>query len=105
MSRHGRRGTQGDDDQWGPGDYPPQDADEPFAPGDYGQGRRDWSRNPIATADTGDFPVADSSLPPASYPREPGGRPGEAFDWGPDPLGLDSRGFDQRRRLRSAWRL
>lgn len=96
MSRHGRHGTQGDDDQWGPGDYSPQDADEPFAPGDYGQGRRDWSRNPIATADTGDFPVADSSLPPASYPREPGGRPGEAYDWGPDPLGLDSRGFDQR---------
>jgi UPF0755 protein len=96
VSRHGRRGTQGDDDQWGPGDHLPQDADEPFAPGDYDQGRRDWSRNPIATADTGDFPVADSSLPPASYPREPGGRPGEAFDWGPDPLGLDSRGFDQR---------
>ena len=99
MSRHGRGGTQGDDDQWGPGDYPPQDADQPFAPfgpGDYGQGRRDWSRNPIATADTGDFPVTDSSLPPASYPREPGGRPGEAFDWGPDPLGLDSRGFDRR---------
>ena len=96
MSRHGRRGTQGDDDQWGPGDSPAQDADEPFAPGDYRQGRRDWSRNPIATADTGDFPVADSSLPPASYPRDPGVRPGEAFDWGPDPLGLDSRGFDQR---------
>ena len=96
MSRHGRRGTQGDDDQWGPGDYPPGDADEPFAPGDYGQGQRDWSRNPIATADTGDFPVADSSLPPASYPRNPGARPGGAFDWGPDPLGLDSRGFDQR---------
>jgi len=96
VSRHGRHGNQGDDDQWGPGDYPPQDADEPFAPGDYGQGRRDWSRNPIATADTGDLPVTDSSLPPASYPRDPGGRPGEAFDWGPDPLGLDSRGFDQR---------
>ena len=79
MSRHGRRGTQGDDDQWGPGDYPPQDADEPFAPfgpGDHGQGRRDWSRNPIATADTGDFPVADSSLPPASYPRGAGRPPG-----------------------------
>ena len=96
MSRHGRRGTQGDDDQWGPGDYPAQDADEPFAPGDYGPGQRDWARNPIATADTGDFPVTDSSLPPVSYPRDPGGRPGEAFDWGPDPLGLDSRGFDQR---------
>lgn len=96
MSRHGRRGTQGDDDQWGPGDYHPQDGDEPYAPGDYGQGRRDWGPHPIATADTGDFPVADSSLPPASYPRDPGVRPGEPFDWGPDPLGLDSRGFDQR---------
>jgi UPF0755 protein len=95
VSRHGRRGTQGDDEQWGPGDYVPQDADEPAASGDYGQGRRDWSRNPIATADTGDFPVADSSVPPASYPRGSAGRPGEAFDWGPDPLGLGSRGFDQ----------
>jgi peptidoglycan lytic transglycosylase G len=94
VSRHGRRGTQGDDDQWGPGEHSPPDADEPFASGDYGQGRRDWSRNPIATADTGDFPVADSSLPPASYPRDRAARPGEAFDWGPDPLGLGSRGFD-----------
>ncbi len=93
MSRHGRRGSQGDDEQWGPGDYPPADADEPFAPGDYGQARRDWSRNPIATADTGDFPpVADPSLPPGSYPRDPGGRRGADFDWGPDPLGLDTRG-------------
>jgi UPF0755 protein len=95
VSRHGRRGTQGDDEQWGPGDYAPQDADEPAASGDYGQGRRDWSRNPIATADTGDFPVADSSVPPASYPRDSAGRPGEAFDWGPDPLGLGPRGFDR----------
>ena len=93
VSRHGRRGTQGDDEQWGPGDYPPPDADEPFAPGDYGQARRDWPRNPIATADTGDFPpVADPSLPPGSYPRDPGGRRNEDFDWGPDPLGLDTRG-------------
>ena len=94
MSRHGRRGTQGDqDDQWG--EYQPPDTDEPFAPGDYGQARTDWSRNPIATADTGDFPVTDSSLPPVSYPRDPGGR-GEAFDWGPDPLGLDTRRPDPR---------
>ncbi len=98
MSRHGRRGTQGDDDQWGPGEYGPQDADEPYAPGDYGQARRDWSRQPIATADTGDFPVTDSSLPPVSYPRSPASQPGEAFDWGPDPLGLDSRGPDARGR-------
>ena len=92
VSRHGRRGTQGDDEQWGPGDYPPADADELFAPGDYGQARRDWPRNPIATADTGDFPpVADPSLPPGSYPRDPGGRRSADFDWGPDPLGLDTR--------------
>jgi UPF0755 protein len=96
VSRHGRRGTQGDDEQWGPGDYSQQDADEPAASGDYGQGRRYWSRNPTATASTGDFPVTESGLPPASYPRDPAGRPGEAFDWGPDPLGLGSRGFDQR---------
>ncbi len=93
MSRHGRRGTQGEqDDQWGPGDYPPPDGDEPCAPGDYGQARGGWAPNLIATADTGDFPVADSSLPAASYPRDPGGRPGEAYDWGPDPLGLGARG-------------
>lgn len=101
MSRHGRRGTQGDqDDQWGPGDYPP-DADEPFAPrdysqGEYGQARSEWGPNPITTAGTGDFPVEGSSLPPASYPRDPRGRRGEDFDWGPDPLGLDTRGPDAR---------
>jgi len=102
VSRHGRRGTQGDqDDQWGPGRWgpaedPPPDADEPYAPGNYGQARGNWGPNPIATADTGDFPVAGSSRPPVSYPRDPGGRRGEAFDWGPDPLGLDTRGQDAR---------
>ena len=109
MSRHGRRGTQGDqDDQWGPvgaAEYPP-DADEPFAPRDYSQGeygqreygqaRSEWGPNPITTADTGDFPVGGSSLPPASYPRDPRGRRGEDFNWGPDPLGLDTRGPDAR---------
>jgi UPF0755 protein len=95
VSRHGRRETQGEqDDQWGPEDYRPPDADEPFPPGQYGQARRDWGHNPVAT-DTGDFPVAGSSLPPVSYPRDPGHR-GEAFDWGPDPLGLDARGSDAR---------
>jgi UPF0755 protein len=102
VSRHGRRGTQGDqDDQWGPGqwgpaeDLPP-DADEPYAPGNYGQARGNWGPNPIATADTGDFPVAGASRPPVSYPRDPGGRRAEDFDWGPDPLGLDTRGQDAR---------
>ncbi len=102
MSRHGRRGTQGDqDDQWGPGqrgpaEYLPPDADDPYPPGDYGQARGQWAPNPIATADTGDFPPAGSSLPPASYPRDRDGRRGEAFDWGPDPLGPDTRGHDPR---------
>jgi len=113
VSRHGRRGTQGDqDDQWGPGQWGPAehppDADEPFAPGEYGpapgqygQARSEWGPNPIATADTGDFPVAGSSLPPASYPPDPRGGRGEDFDWGPDPLGLDTRGQDARGR--EAW--
>ncbi len=103
MSRHGRRGTQGErDDQWEPGDYPPPDADEPYGPGDYGQARSDWGRNPIATADTGDFPAGPSGFPPASHPRDPGGR-GEAFDWGPDPLGLDARRSDARRPDARGW--
>jgi UPF0755 protein len=113
VSRHGRRGTQGDqDDQWEPGQWGsaehPPDADEPFAPGEYGrvpgqygQASSEWGPNPVATADTGDFPVAGSSLPPASYPPEPHGRRGEEFDWGPDPLGLDTRGPDARGR--EAW--
>jgi UPF0755 protein len=98
VSRHGRRGTQGDqDDQWGPGqygpaEYLPPDADEPYVPGGYGEARSSWGSNPIATASTGDFPVADPGLPPVSYPRDPGGHDSEAFDWGPDPLGLDTRG-------------
>ena len=111
MSRHGRRGTQGDqDDQWEPGPWgpaEPPDADEPLAPGEYGrtpgqygQARSEWGPNPIATADTGDFPVAGSSLPPASNPPDPRGRR-EDFDWGPDPLGLDTRGPDARGR--EAW--
>jgi UPF0755 protein len=109
VSRHGRRGTQGDqDDQWEPGPWgpaDPPDADEPLAPGEYGrapgqygQARSEWGPNPIATADTGDFPVAGSSLPPASYPADPRGRR-EDFDWGPDPL--DTRGPDARGR--EAW--
>jgi UPF0755 protein len=123
VSRHGRRGTHGDqddqDDQWGPGQWGPAehppDADEPFAPGEYGrppgeysqapgqygQARGEWGPNPIATADTGDFPVAGSSLPPASYPPDPRGGRGEDSDWGPDPLGLDTRGPDARGR--EAW--
>jgi UPF0755 protein len=116
VSRHGRRGAQGDqDDQWEPGQWgpaDPPDADEPFAPGEYGQApgqygqaRSEWGPNPIATADTGDFPVAGSSRPPASYPPDPRGRR-EDFDWGPDPLGLDNRGPDARgqdARGREAW--
>ena len=93
MSRHGRRG---EDEHWRPGDYPPPDADDPFAPGDYGRPSRDWAPNPIATADTGDFPVAGRSLPPGRYPRDPGGRRAEDFDWGPDPLGLGARGSRDR---------
>ena len=105
MSRHARRGTQGEQD-WEPGNYPPPaDSGEPFPGGGYPPADDGWDPGPQAdergyAADTGGFPA--SGYPePSRWPEYggPGGQqpPGPAhrddsYDWGPDPLGGDRMG-------------
>ena len=105
MSRHSRRGTQGEQ-EWEPGDYPPPaDSGEPF-PGDgYPPADDGWDPGPHGaeryTSDTGGYP-ASGGYPahgdyqgggyPGSggYPEQPGpAHQPDPYTWGPDPLNGD----------------
>jgi len=113
VSRHSRRGTQGEQD-WEPGNYPPPaEHGEPF-PGDgYPPAEDGWGGGPHGDEpgygpDTG-YPAHGGSHPgyPGSggYPEQTGragrGGPGapppghahqpDPYTWGPDPLGGDPR--------------
>jgi UPF0755 protein len=103
MSRHSRRGTQGEQ-EWEPGNYPPPaDSGEPFPgdgypPADDGWGQGPPGGDPRYPADTGDYPVhggypdpapwADRGAPRAEPPPGPGHQD-DPYTWGPDPLGGD----------------
>jgi peptidoglycan lytic transglycosylase G len=82
VSRHSRRGTQGEQD-WEPGNHPPPaDRGEPF-PGGYPPADDGWDPGPRGdesryAADTGGYP-ADGGYPEQDDP----------YTWGPDPLGGD----------------
>ena len=107
MSRHARRGTQGEQD-WEPGDYPPADSGEPFAGEGYPPADDDWGPGPLGTeryaGDTGGYPASGDYPAHDDYPEQSGwtGRPDagpepppgpahqpDPYTWGPDPLGGD----------------
>jgi UPF0755 protein len=113
VSRHARRGTQGEQD-WEPGNYPPPaDNGEPY-PGDgYPPADDGWEPGPNGYepgygTDTGGYPVSGGYPAQAGYPGsggypeqpqwagrgEPGAEPPpgpaqqpDPYGWGPDPLG------------------
>jgi UPF0755 protein len=114
VSRHSRRGTQGEQD-WEPGNYPPPaEHGEPF-PGDgYPPAEDGWGGGPPGDepqygTGTGGYPARGGSHrgSPGSggYPEQTGwagrGGPGapppgpahqpDPYTWGPDPLGADQR--------------
>ncbi len=104
MSRHARRGTQGEQD-WEPGNYPPPaENGEPFPSGGYPPADDGWDPGPPGdepgyAADTGGFQAGGGGYPEPSRWAEHGGPggpqpPGAAhrddpYRWGPDPLGGD----------------
>lgn len=104
MSRHARRGTQGEQD-WEPENYPPPaDSGEPFPGGGYPPADDGWDPGPQDgearyEADTGGFPAGGGGYPEPSQWAEHGGpggqqpagpaHPDDPYTWGPDPLGGD----------------
>ena len=106
MSRHARRGTEGEQD-WEPENYPPPADDaEPFHGQGYPPAGDEWGSGPAGAgpryaAGAGGHP-GSAGYPEPSWPDSRGGsgaapRPGRShpadpYTWGPDPLGSDRAG-------------
>ncbi len=105
MSRHSRRGTQGEQD-WEPGNHPPPAGHgEPYPSGGYPLADDGWDPGPGGGepgygTGTGGYPAGAGDYPePARWPehgspsgRQPSGRPAhrdDPYTWDPDPLGAD----------------
>jgi peptidoglycan lytic transglycosylase G len=104
VSRHARRGTQGEQD-WEPGNYPPPaDDGEPFPSRGYPPADDGWDPGPLGDepgygTDSGGYPAGGDYPEPARYPEHGGGPGGrqpsgpahqpDPYTWGPDPLGSD----------------
>ena len=81
MSRHARRGTQGEQD-WGSGEYP-EDSETDLGPGADYPSQPGWGQEPPPRADPRAFPVPGEPYPPRP---DPGGGHSDAYRWAPDPL-------------------
>jgi uncharacterized YceG family protein len=89
VSRHARRETQGEQD-WGPGEYPPDSEADPGPGADYPP--PGWRQEPPPRAEPAGFPAPGEPFRPQP---QPGGRHRDAYRWTPDPLAGGPRPGDQ----------